>query len=232
MRINKYFAAAGVCSRRQADQLIEAGRVTINSRTACMGDQAGDSDEVRLDGRVIRPEEEHIILAYNKPVGVVCTTSEKEKNNIVDAVGFEKRIYPVGRLDKDSSGLILLTNMGELSDSLLRARNYHEKEYVVAVDHAITGEFLDNMRSGVQLSEARTRECEVKKLSSNRFSIVLTQGLNRQIRRMCEALGYRVRSLKRVRIENILLGDLTEGSYRRLTEEERLELLRRTGVEE
>lgn len=214
MRINKFLSASGVCSRREADRHIAAGEVTINGRLAQMGDSVEDTDEVCFLGKRVKREVPFVLLAYNKPVGIVC--SAKEKDNIVDAIGYPERIYPVGRLDKDSQGLVLLTNQGELHNQISHARNCHEKEYEVVVDKMVTKEFLDEMRNGVSILDTVTRPCKVKKTSRNGFTIVLTQGLNRQIRRMCEALGYRVRSLKRVRELNIVLGDLKPGEYREI----------------
>lgn len=224
MRINKYLSTAGVCSRREADKHIEAGEVTINGQTAAMGAQVEEGDCVCFQGRQIECEAPFILLAYNKPVGLVC--SVKEKDNIIDAIGYPERIYPVGRLDKDSEGLVLLTNQGELHNKISHARNCHEKEYEVTVNQIVTKEFLDSMRNGVAILDTVTRPCKVKKTSRNGFTIVLTQGLNRQIRRMCEALGYRVRSLKRTRVMNIKLGDLQVGQYREITGRELEELQR------
>lgn len=224
MRINKYLSSAGVCSRRAADKHIEAGEVTINGRTAVMGDMVEDTDEVCFQGRRIECDVPFILLVYNKPVGLVC--SVKEKDNIIDAIGYPERIYPVGRLDKDSQGLVLLTNQGELHNQISHARNCHEKEYEVTVDQIVTKEFLESMRKGVAILDTVTRPCKVKKTSRNGFTIVLTQGLNRQIRRMCEALGYRVRSLKRTRVMNIKLDDLPVGQYREVTAQELEELQR------
>ena len=209
MRINKYLSAAGACSRRAADQHILDGEVTINGRVAVLGDQVEETDEVCFQGEHLCLDEPFVLLAYNKPVGLVC--SAKEKANIIDAIGYPTRIYPVGRLDKDSEGLVLLTNQGELHNQISHARNCHEKEYEVVVNQVVTREFLDQMRNGVEILDTVTRPCKVKKTGRNSFRIILTQGLNRQIRRMCEALGYRVYSLKRVRVMNILLGDLPVG---------------------
>ena len=222
MRINKYLSAAGACSRRAADQHILAGEVTINGRVAVLGDQVEETDEVCFQGEHLCLDEPVVLLAYNKPVGLVC--SAKEKDNIIDAIGYPTRIYPVGRLDKDSEGLVLLTNQGELHNQISHARNCHEKEYEVVVNQVVTREFLDQMRNGVEILDTVTRPCKVKKTGRNSFRIILTQGLNRQIRRMCEALGYRVYSLKRVRVMNILLGDLPVGQYRNITSSELAEL--------
>lgn len=222
MRINKYLSAAGACSRRAADQHILDGEVTINGRVAVLGDQVEETDEVCFQGEHLCLDEPFVLLAYNKPVGLVC--SAKEKDNIIDAIGYPTRIYPVGRLDKDSEGLVLLTNQGELHNQISHARNCHEKEYEVVVNQVVTREFLDQMRNGVEILDTVTRPCKVKKTGRNSFRIILTQGLNRQIRRMCEALGYRVYSLKRVRVMNILLGDLPVGQYRNITSSELVEL--------
>lgn len=222
MRINKYLSAAGACSRRAADQHILDGEVTINGKVAVLGDQVEETDEVYFQGKHLCLDEPFVLLAYNKPVGLVC--SAKEKDNIIDAIGYPTRIYPVGRLDKDSEGLVLLTNQGELHNQISHARNCHEKEYEVVVNQVVTREFLDQMRNGVEILDTVTRPCKVKKTGRNSFRIILTQGLNRQIRRMCEALGYRVYSLKRVRVMNILLGDLPVGQYRNITSSELAEL--------
>lgn len=220
-RINKYLSEAGFCSRREADALIAQGRVTINGKTPELGTQVGAGDVVKVDGRLVKPpKSEPIYIAFNKPVGIVCTTDTKrEKNNIIDYIRHPKRIFPIGRLDKDSEGLILLTSDGDIVNKILRARNYHEKEYLVTVDRPLTPEFLNRMRSGVPILDTVTRPCQVKALGPNRFNIILTQGLNRQIRRMCEALGYQVNALKRIRIMNLTL-DLPVGKWRPLTKSE------------
>lgn len=219
IRLNKYLSEAGVCSRRAADAAIEAGKVTVNGKPATMGQKVGPRDKVVFDGKAVVAEDTPVIIAYNKPVGIVCTAEKREKNNIVDCINYPVRIYPIGRLDKDSHGLILLTNQGDLVNKIMRGSNYHDKEYIVRVDKEITAEFIKTMAAGIYLKEldATTRPCQIKKLSKFTFSIILTQGLNRQIRRMCEACGYRVRDLKRVRIMNINLGDLPEGKYRDLS---------------
>ncbi len=218
IRINKYLSQAGVCSRRQADLLVEQGRITINGELAEMGSKVSPSDQVFKDGNLVKKEtEEKVYLAVNKPKGVVCTTNSKvENNNIVDFVNYPTRIFPIGRLDKMSEGLILMTNDGEIVNHILRARNYHDKEYLVTVDKTITDDFIYKMKNGVPILETVTRKCEVEKLGDRSFKIILTQGLNRQIRRMCEALDYRVRTLKRTRIKNITL-DIEKGKYRPLT---------------
>jgi 23S rRNA pseudouridine2604 synthase len=221
IRINKYLSQAGFCSRREADKLMEQGRVTINGEYIEMGTKVNPGDKVYVDGKLVEKEtEEKVYLAVYKPKGVVCTTNSKvEKNNIVDFVDYPTRVFPIGRLDKMSEGLILMTNDGEIVNHVLRARHFHDKEYLVTVDKTITDEFIEKMRKGVPILDTISRRCEVEKLGDRSFKIVLTQGLNRQIRRMCEALDYRVRTLKRTRIKNITL-DIEKGTYRDLTEEE------------
>ncbi|EMY80959.1 ribosomal large subunit pseudouridine synthase F RluF [Psychroflexus gondwanensis ACAM 44] len=221
IRINKYLSQAGFCSRREADKLMEQGRVTINGEYIEMGTKVNPGDKVYVDGKLVEKEtEEKVYLAVYKPKGVVCTTNSKvEKNNIVDFVDYPTRVFPIGRLDKMSEGLILMTNDGEIVNHILRARHFHDKEYLVTVDKTITDEFIEKMRKGVPILDTISRRCEVEKLGDRSFKIVLTQGLNRQIRRMCEALDYRVRTLKRTRIKNITL-DIEKGTYRNLTEEE------------
>lgn len=228
VRINKYLSAAGFCSRREADRLVEAGRVSIDGRIAGMGDKVSDGQKVQVDNKDISVEEEKILLAFNKPAGIVCTTTDSQgANNIVDYIGYNKRIYPIGRLDKDSHGLILMTNNGEIMDKILRSANGHEKEYIVEVNKDIDDEFVKNMSKGVYLEELErtTLPCRVYKDGKRKFRIILTQGLNRQIRRMCDNLGYKVVDLKRIRIMNIVLGDLKEGSYRNVTDKEYSRLL-------
>lgn len=226
MRLNKYLSDVGVCSRREADRLIEAGRVKIDGKLAQMGQKVLPSQLVEIDGKSIKKEEEKVLLAFNKPKGIVCTTSKKDKDNIIDFINYGKRIYPIGRLDKDSEGLILLTNQGELVDKILRGSNYHEKEYVVTVNKKITPEFLRAMGSGVPILDTITRPCEIEQIDTRTFRIILTQGLNRQIRRMCEYFDYRVVDLKRVRVMNIRLGRLKSGTYRRIAGTELEELLK------
>lgn len=220
-RVNKYLSQAGFCSRREADKLLEQGRISINGDPIEMGTKVKTGDQVFVDGNLVEFEtDEKIYLAVHKPKGVVCTTNSKvEKNNIVDFVNYPTRIYPIGRLDKMSEGLLLMTNDGEIVNNILRARHYHDKEYLVTVDKPITEEFITKMRSGVPILDTMTRRCEVEKLGDRSFKIILTQGLNRQIRRMCEALDYRVRTLKRTRIKNIIL-DVDKGKHRLLTKEE------------
>ncbi len=226
IRLNKYLSEAGVCSRREADRLIEAGEITVNGKPAEMGMKVTDDDEILCRGRRIGRDEAPVLIAFNKPTGVVCTTARDEPDNIIDYIGYPSRVYPVGRLDKDSEGLILLTNQGEMMDDILRGRNRHEKEYVVTINRMVTDEFLEQMQSGVHILDTVTRPCKAEKISHHRFRIILTQGLNRQIRRMCEALGCRVTSLRRVRIMNIELGSLKPGTWRKIEGEELAELKR------
>ncbi|MEE0183209.1 MAG: pseudouridine synthase [Lachnospira sp.] len=218
MRINKYLSAQGVCSRREADRLLEAGRITVDGVTAMCGQQVDDNSVICIDGSRISDEKpQDVLMAFNKPRGIVCTTTDNQgKNNIVDYIGYDKRIYPVGRLDKDSDGLILLTNNGEITDKILRSVNGHEKEYVVKVNKKITDTFLKSMADGVYLKEldVTTKPCSISRINNYTFRIILTQGLNRQIRRMCKESGYKVESLTRVRIMNIELGGLKIGEYR------------------
>lgn len=223
IRVNKYLSEAGVCSRREADRLIEAGRVEIDGVVCTPGMKVCAGAKVTVDGREIGTKQDTIVIAVNKPTGIVCTTSDPHaEQNIVDFIGFDKRIFPVGRLDKESEGLILMTNDGELSDRILRSRNEHEKEYIVKVNKPITSAFAEGMRKGVFLEElnVRTKPCKVKVIDKFTFSIVLTQGLNRQIRRMCRAFDYHVRELKRIRIMDIKLGELETGKWRYLSREE------------
>ena len=225
MRLNKFLSDAGVCSRREADRAIEAGKVLINGKPAEMGQKVSALDIVVYNGKRVRREAEFILLAVNKPRGIVCTTAEEEKDNIIDFLKYPKRVYPIGRLDKDSEGLILMTNRGDLVNKILRGGNDHEKEYLVKVHQPITEEFLERMRNGVQILDTVTKPCKVEKIGRNDFRIILTQGLNRQIRRMCDALGYRVIHLKRIRVMNIKLGDLRTGAYRKVTGPELAELM-------
>jgi 23S rRNA pseudouridine2604 synthase len=220
-RINKYLSEVGFCSRRAADKLIEEGRVQINGKVPEMGTKVSSSDEIKVDGKIIQDKKEaNVYLIFNKPRGIVCTTDTKrEADNIIDYINFPERIFPIGRLDKPSEGLIFLTNDGDIVNKILRARNNHEKEYVVTVNLPITKDFIEQMSNGVPILDTVTRKCEVKQLDRYKFRIVLTQGLNRQIRRMCEYLGYEVRQLKRIRIMNIML-DIPIGHYRHFTEEE------------
>ena len=236
VRLNRFLSDAGFCSRREADRLIEAGRVTVDGVRAELGTRVRKGQKVRVGSQLIRQNDRMVLIAFNKPRGIVCTTDRiREKNNIIDYLHYPKRIYPVGRLDKDSEGLILLTNDGELGNEILRARNFHEKEYIVTVNRPVTDEFLRGMAGGVPILDTITRKCKVEKLDKRKFRIVLTQGLNRQIRRMCEYFGYRVVKLVRVRIMNIKLGNLPVGKYRDLTHQEwegLLALLSESGKEE
>ncbi len=228
-RINKYLSEIGYCSRRAADKLIDEGRVTINGVVPEMGTKITEGDEVAVDGKVVsRTEEEHVYIAFNKPVGIVCTTDTNiEPDNIIDYINFPRRIFPIGRLDKPSEGLILLTSDGDIVNKILRARNHHEKEYIVSVNYPITKGFLEDMRKGVPILDTVTRPCIVEQLGRFEFKIILTQGLNRQIRRMCEELGYEVQTLSRVRIMNIHL-DTPLGQWRHLTKAELREIDRMT----
>jgi 23S rRNA pseudouridine2604 synthase len=220
-RINKYLSEVGYCSRRAADKLIEEGKVTINGKVPEMGTKIHTGDEVRVDGKLISPpKEEFIYIAFNKPVGIVCTTDDRfEKNNIIDFINHPKRIFPIGRLDKPSEGLIFLTNDGDIVNKILRARNNHEKEYIVTVNKPINEEFVRRMGNGIPILDTVTRKCKVRQTGPSSFSIILTQGLNRQIRRMCEYLGYNVVKLKRIRIMNIVL-DVPVGEWRYLSDKE------------
>ncbi len=230
MRINKYLSECGFCSRREADRLLEAGRVTVDGVVAPLGSKMNPGQEVCVDGHPVTKKDKPVIIALNKPKGVVCTTTKKEKNNIVDFVDYKTRIYPIGRLDKLSEGLILMTNMGEIVNKIMRAGNYHEKEYLVSVDKDITDDFIKRMSEGVPVLDTVTRACKVEKVGRRKFRIVLTQGINRQIRRMCENLGYRVVYLKRTRIMNIHLGDLKTGEYRELSDKEINDIIRETAA--
>ncbi len=236
IRLNKYLSDAGVCSRRQADRYVEQGRITVDGVRAVMGQKVEPTQDIRLNGKRVgkpKPKKEKIVLAFYKPRGIVCTTQKKDPDNIIDFINYPERIYPVGRLDKESEGLILLTNDGEMMNEILCARNYHEKEYEVRVNKQITDKFLKKMQSGVELTElnTRTRPCRVEMTGEKSFRIILTQGLNRQIRRMCEAQGYQVRSLKRVRVMNIELGKLRVGQYREITGKEKRQLLEAAGIQ-
>jgi len=226
-RINKYLSEVGYCSRRAADKLIEQGRVTINGKIPEMGTKIVAGDDVRVDGEAVSKSSENpVYIAFNKPIGIVCTTDTRvEKDNIIEFINYPKRIFPIGRLDKPSEGLIFLTNDGDIVNKILRARNGHEKEYIVTVDTPITAQFLNKMRNGVPILDTVTRKCEVEEISKYQFKIILTQGLNRQIRRMCEYLDYRVKKLKRIRIMNVTL-DIPLGKWRDLTTEELEEINR------
>ena len=225
-RINKYLSEVGYCSRRVADSLIEEGKVTINGEIPEMGTKVEDGDQVEVEGQRIEKSTKHekIYLVFNKPAGIVCTTDRRvESDNIIDFIKYPTRIFPIGRLDKPSEGLIFLTNDGDIVNKILRARNNHEKEYIVSVNRPINRDFIQSMSNGVEILDTITKNCFVKQLGPKKFRIILTQGLNRQIRRMCESLGFRVKSLKRVRIMNIKL-DVSTGEYREFTKEELFEL--------
>lgn len=220
-RLNKYLSEAGFCSRRSADKLIDEGRVKINGTLATMGEKVNPQDEIEVDGEIIKNNKKiSTYIAFNKPLGIVCTTDTRvEKNNIIDFINYPTRIFPIGRLDKDSEGLILLTDDGDIVNKILRSSNNHEKEYIVTIDKTISQTFIKRMSEGVPILDTITKPCKIQKLSRNSFRITLTQGLNRQIRRMCEYLNYKVESLQRVRIMNIHLKSKV-GSYRDLTQEE------------
>lgn len=225
MRINKYIASSGLCSRRKAEEYIEKGVVTINDEIAILSSSVEDGDIVRLNGKIIEAKKDYTVLMFNKPKGITCTTEHKVKDNIIDYINYEERIFPIGRLDKDSQGLILLTNNGDLVNACLRVENGHEKEYVVRVDKPITKDFLDKMSKGVKIYNPVnnkyqvTLPCKIKQINRNTFNIILKQGLNRQIRRMCSVLNYHVTYLKRIRFMHLNL-DVDEGKYRLLTNDE------------
>ena len=224
VRLNKYLSEAGVCSRREADRLIADGRVTVDGRIAQTGMRVSPGQEVRVERKVVSKRDEMVVLAVNKPKGIVCTEEKRERNSIVRFLNYPIRVTYIGRLDKDSRGLLLMTNNGDIINRMMRSANCHEKEYKVTVDKEITEEFIEKMSGGVPILDTVTRPCRVTKIGKYTFSIILTQGLNRQIRRMCAALGYEVRDLLRVRVMNIRLGSLKEGEYRKLTDEELEEL--------
>ncbi|WP_026969679.1 23S rRNA pseudouridine(2604) synthase RluF [Algoriphagus terrigena] len=225
IRINKYLSEVGFCSRRAADKLLEENRITINGKLPELGTKVFPQDEVRVDGELVgKPKQVHVYIVFNKPVGIVSTTDVKgEKNNIIDYIGHPERIFPIGRLDKDSEGLILLTSEGDIVNKILRSKNNHEKEYIVTVDRPFDANFVRKMSSGIPILGTVTEPCRVEQISKFKFRIILTQGLNRQIRRMCEFLGYTVKQLKRIRIMNIHL-DIPVGKWRDLTEKELAEL--------
>ena len=220
MRLNKYISETGVCSRREADKWIEAGRVTCNGTLAALGTRVSDGDEVRIDGKLLGIKKKQIYIALNKPVGITCTSEAHIDGNIIDLIGHPERIFPIGRLDKDSEGLILLTNNGDIVNEILRSENNHEKEYIVTVDRPITDLSLKMMADGVKIMGEITKPCKVSRINEKTFRMILTQGLNRQIRRMCSALGYKAQRLQRVHIINICLGTLGVGKWRELTETE------------
>lgn len=228
MRLNQYIASSGLCSRREADRLIAEGKVTIDEEKAFLGNSVEPGQVVKVDGQPVLPHEDFVYLAFYKPTGVTCTTDRRRDDNIIDFINYPLRIFPVGRLDRDSEGLIFLTNDGPIVNKILRASNAHEKEYVVTVDKPVTDDFLERMSRGVPILDTVTRPCHIRKLGKRRFSIILTQGLNRQIRRMCEFLGYNVIHLRRVRIMHVSLGSLKPGQWRYLTPREIRELRRLT----
>lgn len=220
VRLNKYISESGTCSRREADKLIQRGAVTINGHIALVGSKVMMEDIVAIEGKVVKPKENRIYMAFNKPVGVTCTTDPKDPTNIVDNIGYKERIFPIGRLDKMSEGLIFMTNDGDIVNKILRSGNHHEKEYVVTVDKPITDEFVRKMERGVPILKTKTKPCKIERIGKNRFKIILVQGLNRQIRRMCEVFGYTVIKLKRIRIMNIELRGIEPGHWRYLNKEE------------
>lgn len=227
IRLNKLLSEAGVCSRREADRLIEAGRVLVDGEKAVMGMKVTQAQAVLFDGRPVSGKDDPVLLMVNKPRGIVCTTSDKDRaENIVEFLNYPVRVYPLGRLDKDSEGLILMTNQGDMGNRILKSRNGHEKEYLVTVDRPVTGDFIAAMSRGVEILDTVTKPCKTEQTGNQEFRIILTQGLNRQIRRMCEALGYQVQSLKRIRVMNLLLGGLDTGKYREVTKKEWEELER------
>ena len=226
IRLNKFLSDAGICSRREADRLIEAGKVTVDGKVAVMGQKVLPTQKIVCNGKSASRENELILIALNKPVGIECTSDRKNPDNIIDFLNYPKRVYTIGRLDKNSEGLILLTNDGSIVNKISKSVNYHEKEYIVSVNKKINDDFIEKMSSGVAILDTVTRPCEVERIDDKTFRIILTQGLNRQIRRMCETLGYKVMTLKRIRIMNINLGKLKLGTYRNVTDKELDELLK------
>ncbi|WP_346930446.1 23S rRNA pseudouridine(2604) synthase RluF [Clostridium sp.] len=220
LRLNKYISESGICSRREADKFIESGNVYINGVLATLGTRVSPTDTVVVGGKTIKPKSNKVYIALNKPVGITCTSETHVKGNIIDFVNYHERIFPIGRLDKPSEGLIFLTNDGDMVNKILRAGNNHEKEYVVSVDKPITKEFINAMENGIPILDTVTKKCKVRKIGKCTFNIILTQGLNRQIRRMCEYLGFKVTSLKRIRIMNVSLSNLPTGKWRYLSSEE------------
>lgn len=225
-RLNKAISETGFCSRRKADRLIESGKVKVNGKVAGLGVQVTEADRIKVNGQLITKEVTNIYLAFHKPAGITCTTDTSKKDNIVDFINFPERIFPIGRLDKPSEGLIFMTNDGDIVNKILRAGNNHEKEYIVNVNRKITQAFIRQMSNGVPILDTVTKKCRVERINDFTFKIILTQGLNRQIRRMCSHLGYEVTRLKRVRIMNIKLGNLKRGEYRHFTSEELIEINR------
>ncbi len=224
-RLNKAISETGFCSRRAADKLIEEGKVKVNGEIAGLGVKVTENDTISIDGKTITKDVRNIYLAFNKPVGITCTTDTSIKSNIISFINYGERIFPVGRLDKPSEGLIFMTNDGDIVNKILRSKNNHEKEYIVTVDKKITPQFIKKMRNGVPILDTVTKRCKVEKIDNHTFSIILTEGLNRQIRRMCDHFGYEVKTLKRIRIMNIELGNLKTGKYRQFTSTELQELL-------
>jgi len=233
VRLNKYLSDCGVCSRREADRMIEQGKVVVDGEAAVAGQKVLPTQQIMVDGKPVSREKERIVMLYHKPVGIECTTNPDVKANIIQAIGYEKRIYPIGRLDKNSEGLILLTNGGSLVNPMMKGASCHEKEYIVSVNKMITPEFLKKMSGGMYLAELdkSTRPCEIEQMGKHTFRIVLTQGLNRQIRRMCKECGYSVSRLKRVRVMNFQLGRLKCGQYRMANKQELETLLKLIGNE-
>jgi len=224
INLNKYISSSGICSRREAEKFIKEGRVTINGKATQLGNRVAKKDVVKLDGRLVEPKNTTLYIALNKPVGIVSTTDEREPDNIVEYINYPERLFPIGRLDKPSEGLIFLTNDGDIVNKILRAGNNHEKEYFVSVDKSITDDFIEQMANGIPILGTVTKRCFIEKVSDKIFKIILTQGLNRQIRRMCEFLDYEVTKLKRTRIMNVELGYLQTGDWRELTDEEMKEI--------
>ncbi|MCF6182307.1 23S rRNA pseudouridine(2604) synthase RluF [Lutibacter sp.] len=220
INLNKFISSTGICSRREAEKLIISGQVSINGKPTQLGNRVFDGDEIRINGKLLQAKPKTLYIAFNKPIGIVCTTDSKEKNNIISYINYPKRLFPIGRLDKPSEGLIFLTNDGDIVNKILRAGNNHEKEYVVTVNQKITDSFIQKMRNGIPILGTVTKKCLVEKLNNYTFKITLTQGLNRQIRRMCDYLNYTVSKLKRTRIMNVNLGKLKIGDWRELTSEE------------
>lgn len=220
MRLNKYLSDAGICSRREADRLVQEGKILVDGKAAVLGMQIAEGQEILVNGKAVRREEKKVLLLFYKPRGIECTANPKIKNNVISYIDYPIRIYYIGRLDKDSEGLLLLTNQGELVNKMMRAGNCHEKEYLVTVDKPVTEDFIKKMSNGVPVLGTVTRKCRVEKTGEKTFRIILTQGLNRQIRRMCEYLGYRVKRLKRIRVMNLELGDLPVGQYREAEKKE------------